>query len=223
MIPTFPINYRAGWIDPVDEYIPEIMEPKAEYTTPSRLPDYGLVVDDDPQTTYFITDHSKSYQKIQYMEPFHQIHPATKFINEPHLLDLSIPQQNPMHTPQTSSQREPLHLMDTYDDQDIPRRQWHQRKLKGITNVSNLDKFIHELWSDVHNVISTLPEPTSEEVIHKLQSKLDALPNESTRVDAQDLDDLRDLGVNIPQRVNRSDTVRKTIQRHIDNLEKKNI
>ena len=51
-----------------------------------------------------------------------------------------------MHVLQTSSQREPLHLMDTYDDQDIPRRQWQQRKLKGITNVSNLDKFIHELW-----------------------------------------------------------------------------
>ena len=46
---------------------------------------------------------------------------------------------------------------------------------------------------------------------------------ESTPVDAQDLKDLRNLGVNIPPRVNRSDTVRKTIQRHIDNLEKKNI
>ena len=27
MEPTFPINYRAGWIEPVDEYIPERMEP----------------------------------------------------------------------------------------------------------------------------------------------------------------------------------------------------
>ena len=223
MEPTFPINYRAGWIEPVDEYIPEIMEPKPEWTTTNRLPDYGPVVDDDPQPTHFITDSSKTYQKMQYMEPFHQKHPTTEFINEPHLLDLPISPQNSMHIPQTSSQREPLRLMDTYDDQDIPRRQWQQRKLKGITNVSNLDKFIHELWSDVHKVLSSLPEPTGEEVIHKLQSKLDALPNESTRVDAQDLDDLRDLGVNIPQRVNRSDTVRKTIQRHIDNLEKKNI
>ena len=30
MEPTFPINYRAGWIEPVDEYIPEIMEPKPD-------------------------------------------------------------------------------------------------------------------------------------------------------------------------------------------------
>ena len=41
MEPTFPINYRAGWIEPVDEYIPERMEPKPKWTTPSRLPDYG--------------------------------------------------------------------------------------------------------------------------------------------------------------------------------------
>ena len=51
MEPTFPINYRAGWIEPVDEYIPEIMEPKPEWTTTNRLPDYGPVVDDDPQPT----------------------------------------------------------------------------------------------------------------------------------------------------------------------------
>ena len=55
---TFPINYRAGWIEPVDEYIPEIMEPKPEWTTTNRLPDYGPVVDDDPQPTYFITNPS---------------------------------------------------------------------------------------------------------------------------------------------------------------------
>ena len=30
MEPTFPINYRAGWIEPVDEYIPEIMDPKPQ-------------------------------------------------------------------------------------------------------------------------------------------------------------------------------------------------
>ena len=83
MEPTFPINYRAGWIEPVDEYIPEIMEPKPEWTTPSRLPDYGPVVDDDPQPTHFITDPSKTYQKMQYTEPFHQKHPTTEFINDP--------------------------------------------------------------------------------------------------------------------------------------------
>ena len=71
MEPTFPINYRAGWIEPVDEYIPEIMEPKPEWTTTNRLPDYGPVVDDDPQPTHFITDPSKTHQKMQYMEPFH--------------------------------------------------------------------------------------------------------------------------------------------------------
>ena len=55
---------------------------------------------------------------------------------------------------------------------------------------------------------------------------MESLPNESTRVNAEELNELRDLGVSIPQRVNRSDTVRKAIQRQIDKLEstlKKNI
>ena len=73
MEPTFPINYRAGWIEPVDEYIPERMEPKPEWTTPSRLPDYGPVVDDDPQPMHFITDHHSR-------EPTH-------FITDPPLMN----------------------------------------------------------------------------------------------------------------------------------------
>ena len=83
MEPTFPINYRAGWIEPVVEYISEIMEPKPEWTTPSRLPDYGPVVDVDPQPTHFITDPSKTYQKMQYMEPFHQKHSLFPEIGSP--------------------------------------------------------------------------------------------------------------------------------------------
>ena len=30
MEPAFPIDYRAGWMQPVDGYLPEIMEPKPE-------------------------------------------------------------------------------------------------------------------------------------------------------------------------------------------------
>ena len=67
---TFSINYRAGWIEPVDEYIPEIMESKIEWQTPDRLPDYGPVVDDDPQRTHFITDPSKTHQKKSIFKKF---------------------------------------------------------------------------------------------------------------------------------------------------------
>ena len=55
---------------------------------------------------------------------------------------------------------------------------------------------------------------------------IQSLPDESTRVNASELNELHDLGVSIPQRVNRSDTVKKAIQRQIDKLEstlKKNI
>lgn len=56
MEPTFPISYRAGLIEPDDKYIPERIEPKPEWTTTSRLPDYGPVIDDDPQPTRVISD-----------------------------------------------------------------------------------------------------------------------------------------------------------------------
>ena len=83
----------------------------------------------------------------------------------------------------------------------------------------NLNKYIHKLWNHVNELASDIPE---EDIITTLKSKLDSLPNESTRMDAEDLDELRDLGVSIPQRMNRSDTVRKAILRHIDKLESSN-
>ena len=85
--------------------------------------------------------------------------------------------------------------------------------------MSNLNQYIHKLWNHVNEVASDI---TEEDIITTLKSKLDSLPNESTRMDAEDLDELRDLGVSIPQRMNRSDTVRKAILRHIDKLESSN-
>ena len=131
-----------------------------------------------------------------------------------------------METQPQSSLREPLYFHDTYDNQDITEREWQQRKLKGITNISNLGNFVDQLWNDVQKATSTLNQSSDEDIISLLQSKLETLPNESTRVNVEELNELRDLGVTIPQRVNRSDTVKKAIQRQIDKLEstlKKNI
>jgi hypothetical protein len=36
-----PINYRAGWMEPANEYIPEVIPPKPQWQTRNRLPDYG--------------------------------------------------------------------------------------------------------------------------------------------------------------------------------------
>ena len=47
MEPTFPINYRAGWMEPVNEYIPEVIPPKPQWQTRNHLPDYGPIVEDD--------------------------------------------------------------------------------------------------------------------------------------------------------------------------------
>ena len=102
-----------------------------------------------------------------------------------------------------------------------------------VTNTSNLDTLIHDLtdlWHDVYVFTSNFSEMNDEENLVEnltvLQSKLESLPEENIRIDAEELDELWDLGVGIPQRVNRAGTVRKTIQRHIDKLEsftKKNI
>ena len=89
-----------------------------------------------------------------------------------------------------------------------------------------LHNFVDQLWNDVQKATSNHNQSSNEDIISLLQSKLEPLPNESTRVNAEELNELRDLGVSIPQRVNRSDTVRKAIQRQIDKLEstlKKNI
>ena len=134
--------------------------------------------------------------------------------------------ENNLKAPAQSSLREPLHFHDTYDNQDITEREWHQRKLKGITNISNLGSFVDQLWNDVQKAKSTTNQSSDEETISLLQAKLVTLPKESTRVNTEELNELRDLGVTIPQRVNRSDTVKKAIQRQIDKLEstlKKNI
>ena len=85
--------------------------------------------------------------------------------------------------------------------------------------MSNLDQFINKLWQEVHIATSHLTAEDKEDTITTLQSKLLSLPNDNTRIDAEELEELRDLGVGIPQRMNRTETIRKAIQRHIDKLE----
>ena len=222
----YPINYRGGWMQPVAEYVPEVRKSRPTWKPNSKLPDYGPVIDEAPHPRQSFEDRAKSYQKIQYSEPFHAATPVTEFVNEPHVLDPIESNANKINPQPQSSLREPLHFHDAYDNQDITQREWQQRKLKGITNISNLGNFVDQLWNDVQKATSILNQSSDEDIISLLQSKLESLPDESIRVNASELNELRDLGVSIPQRVNRSDTVRKAIQRQIDKLEsslKKNI
>jgi len=219
MEPTYPINYRAGWMEPANEYIPEVISQKPQWQTRNRLPDYGPVVEDDYQSRNHINEPTHAYQKMQYTKPFPTKNPITEFENETTPLDLPNNETHQLKPQQHSSQREPLNFMNTYDDQNISKREWHQKKLQGITNMSNLDQFINKLWQEVHVATSHLTAEDKEDAITTLQSKLGSLPNDNTRIDDQELEELRDLGVGIPQRVNRAETVRKAIQRHIDKLE----
>ena len=213
-------------MQPVAEYVPEVRKSRPTWKPNSKLPDYGPVIDEAPRPRQSFEDRAKSYQKIQYSEPFHTATPVMEFVNEPHVLDPIESNENNTKAPAQSSLREPLHFHDTYDNQDTTERDWRQKKLKGITNISNLGNFVDKLWNDVQKAKSTTNQSSDEDTISLLQSKLVTLPNESTRVNTEELNELRDLGVTIPQRVNRSDTVKKAIQRQIDKLEstlKKNI
>ena len=138
MEPTFPINYRAGWMKLADEYIPEVFPPKPQWQTTNRFPDYGPVVEDDHQPTNHLNEPTHAYQKMQYARPFPTENPIMEFENETIPLDLPSYKTHQLKPPQQSSQREPLHFVNTYDDQNISKREWHQKKLKGITNMSNL-------------------------------------------------------------------------------------
>ena len=213
-------------MQPAVEYVPEVRKSRPTWKPSHKLPDYGPVIDEAPRPRQSFEDRAKSYQKIQYSEPFHAATPVTEFINEPHVFDPRESNANKIKPPAQSSLRESLRFHDTYDNQGITEREWRQGKLKGITNISNLSNFVDQLWNDVQKATSTHNQSSDEEIISLLQSKLESLPDESTRVNASVLNELRDLGVTIPQRVNRSDTVRKAIQRQIDKLEstlKKNI
>ena len=110
-------------------------------------------------------------------------------------------------------------MLDIFDHQDITEREWKQRKLQGITNMSNLHDYINKLWEEVNVATSYLTDTEYGDNLAVLLSKLEALPEDNARIDAQELDELRELGVIIPQRVNRSDAVKRAIQRHIDKLE----
>ena len=155
----YPINYRGGWMQPVAEYVPEVRKSRPTWKSNSKLPDYGPVIDEAPRPRQSFEDRAKSYQKIQYSEPFHTATPVIEFVNEPHVLDPIKSNENNIKAPAQSSLREPLHFHDTYDNQDTTERDWRQKKLKGITNISNLGNFVDKLWNDVQKAKSTNDRP----------------------------------------------------------------
>ena len=108
-------------------------------------------------------------------------------MNEPHVLDPIESNADKMEPQAQSSLREPLYFHDTYDNQGITERDWQQRKLKGITNISNVGNSVDQLWNDIQKATSTLNQSSDEDTISLLQSKLETLPDESTRVNAEEL------------------------------------
>ena len=85
---SYDINYRAGWMQPTDEYIPEIIPPKPQWTTTNRLPDYGPVIKDNHKPTNHFDEPYHLYQKIQYTKSFPDETQTTEFEYQPIPFDL---------------------------------------------------------------------------------------------------------------------------------------
>ena len=219
MEPNYRITYRSGLMEPSDDYIPEITRSKPAWSTTNRFPDYGPVVEDDLIPSHSINEPTFPYQKMQYTKLFPNPASTTEITRDKNEFDLVEKSPHRSKPPIVSSQREPLHMLDIFDHQDITEREWKQRKLQGITNISNLHDYINKLWEEVNVATSYLTDTEYGDNLAELLSKLEALPEDNARIDAQELDELRELGVIIPQRVNRSDAVKRAIQRHIDKLE----
>ena len=159
MKPTYPINYRGGWMQPAVEYVPEVRKSRPTWKRNKKLSDYGSVVDETPCPRQSFKDRAKSYQKVQYRQSFHTATPVTDFVNEPHVLDPIESNADKMEPPAQSSLREPLSFHNTYDNQNITEREWQQRKLNGITNISNLGNFVDQLWNCL---LYTSPSPRDD-------------------------------------------------------------
>jgi hypothetical protein len=113
MQPNYPINYRAGFLESSNEYIPQIKEPAPQWYTKNRLPDYGSLVDDDYQPTHFTHETSHFYQKMNYTESFHKEDTVMEFRNGSKLFDPLENDTMPLKYPKASHQREPCHFIDT--------------------------------------------------------------------------------------------------------------
>ena len=57
MKPTYPINYRGGWMQPATEYVPEVRKSRPTWKPNHSLPDYGPVIDEAPRPRHFISNH----------------------------------------------------------------------------------------------------------------------------------------------------------------------
>ena len=162
MKPTYPINYRGGWMQPVAEYVPKSGNQGrlGNQTVNYPIMDPSLtkpLVRDNPSK--IAQNHTKKYNTANLSTAT----PVTEFVNEPHVFD-PIESNEKQSSPAQSSLREPLHFHDTYDNQDITEREW-RKEAQGITNISNLGNFVDQLWNDVQKAKSTLNQSSDEDII----------------------------------------------------------
>lgn len=111
-------------MEPSDDYIPQITRPKPAWITTNRFPDYGPVVEDDLIPSHSIHEPTHPYQKMQYTKPFPNPDSTSKIAKEKYEFDPVEEDPHRSKPPIVSSQREPLHMFDIFDHQDITEREW---------------------------------------------------------------------------------------------------
>lgn len=191
MEPNYRITYRSGLMEPSDDYIPEITKPKPAWIITNRFPDYGPVVEDDLIPSHSIHEPTHPYQKMQYTKPFSNPDLTTEITRDNNKFDSVEEGPHRSEPPILSSQREPLHMLNIFDHQDITKREWKQRKLQGITNMSNLHDYINKLWEEVNVATSYLTDTEYGDNLAELLSKLEALPEDNARINAQEIDETK--------------------------------
>ena len=65
--------------------------------------------------------------------------------------------------------------------------------------MSNLHDYINKFWEEVNVATSYLTDTEYGDNLAELLSKLEALPEDNARIDAQELDELRELGGLFPK------------------------
>ena len=99
---SYDVNYRAGLMQPTDEYIPEIVLPNLNGQPQIDYPitDYGPVIEDNHKPTNHFDEPYHLYQKIQYTNHFLKKPNQQNSKTNPHTLRSS---QEPHPTTETAT------------------------------------------------------------------------------------------------------------------------
>ena len=110
MSQTNRITYKAGLMEPSDDYIPEVTRPKPAWITTNRLSNCGPLAEDNLIPSHSIDEPRYLLQKMQYTKIFPSSDSTTETIRDKNEFDPVDEGHHHSKPPILSSQRDPLHF-----------------------------------------------------------------------------------------------------------------